>query len=561
MASKSISDLNIRITASSAGLSTGVRGAQKELEQFENGLRSISDRSIGLVAKLGAAFAGLQLAGAAKDFVFDGVRLVAEAEQAEIAFTTFLGSGEKAKKLLKELQEFAAETPFQSDEIRDAGKQLLAFGIDAEAIPDTLRRIGDLSAGTGNRLGELAELYGKARVQGTLYAEDINQLTGRGINVIAEFAKQFGVAESAVKGLGSEGKITFENLQQALIDMTSEGGKFAGLTEKQSQSLAGQYSTLLDSVDALKKEFAQGLVPSLLDSVQGLQGFTDESGNASAAAREMGIAVGGLIGNLGSLAVKINEGFFGFGQTMDAVRAGALMATGDLGNLLGIDNDFNAKADEIAANIRKIALERELLRKPLVVANDGFNDLPDALEQSAKKFADTTTGVVEDAKRLAKQLSDQYATPFEKAENALSELFRAKEFGGLSRDTFIKGLADETRTLQAAIEELQGSLGKGVNGVLKGSFEDAELNIQARAEANTPGNSLQQAKDFVTSVIGDLRGKLTAANGQPDFLNKVEATTKQVATEGSKTRNVLNQVVAAVKKIPAPTIQVNEVQL
>lgn len=110
-------------------------------------------------------------------------------EQTSIAFKTMLGDGDKASSLLKELSKFAAETPFEFPEIAKAGRSLLAFGIEAGNVQGTLRRLGDVASSLNIPLGEISEIYGKAKVQGRLFAEDINQLTGRGIPIIGELAK------------------------------------------------------------------------------------------------------------------------------------------------------------------------------------------------------------------------------------------------------------------------------------------------------------------------------------------------------------------------------------
>jgi len=101
-------------------------------------------------------------------------------EQTKIAFTTLIGDAAKAEETLARLRKLGAETPFEFPELADAGRKLIAFGEGADTVPETLRRIGDVSAGIQAPIGEIAEIYGKARVQGRLFAEDVNQLTGRG---------------------------------------------------------------------------------------------------------------------------------------------------------------------------------------------------------------------------------------------------------------------------------------------------------------------------------------------------------------------------------------------
>jgi tape measure domain-containing protein len=106
-----------------------------------------------------------------------------------------------------------------------------------------------VSAGVQAPVNEIAELYGKARVQGRLFAEDINQLTGRGIPIIGELAKQFGVSDSQVKKLVETGQVGFPAIEQAFINMTSQGGKFAGMMEAQSKTTSGLFSTLKDTIN------------------------------------------------------------------------------------------------------------------------------------------------------------------------------------------------------------------------------------------------------------------------------------------------------------------------
>ena len=205
-----------------------------------------SASGIALKVGIGAALAG----GAAAMGV--GVKAVTSAanfEQTKVAFSTLIGDAAKAEQTLAKLRTLGAETPFEFPELADAGRKLIAFGESADTVPETLRRIGDVSAGVQAPIGEIAEVYGKARVQGRLFAEDINQLTGRGIPVIGELAKQFGVNESQVRKLVESGQVGFPQIEKAFINMTSKGGKFSGMMEMQSKTTSGLFSTLKDTVN------------------------------------------------------------------------------------------------------------------------------------------------------------------------------------------------------------------------------------------------------------------------------------------------------------------------
>lgn len=171
-------------------------------------------------------------------------------QQLEIAFETILGSGSKAKALMNQLVDTAARTPFDLMGVASSAKQLLAYGIAAEDVNDTLVRLGNIASGLSIPLQDIAYLYGTTMTQGRLYAQDLNQFTGRGIPMVKELAKILGVAESQVKKLVSEGKVGFPEVQQVIQNLTNEGGMFFNLMEKQSKSLTGMIANLGDAWDS-----------------------------------------------------------------------------------------------------------------------------------------------------------------------------------------------------------------------------------------------------------------------------------------------------------------------
>ncbi|RYD61484.1 MAG: phage tail tape measure protein, partial [Verrucomicrobiaceae bacterium] len=208
--------------------------------------KGFSVAGVALKAGVGAALAG---GAAAMGAGVKAVNAAANFEQTKAAFSTLIGDAAKAEQTLAKLRELGAETPFEFPELADAGRKLIAFGESADTVPETLRRIGDISAGIQAPINEIAELYGKARVQGRLFGEDINQLTNRGIPIIGELAKQFGVGENEVKKLVASGEVGFPAIEKAFVSLTSEGGKFAGMMDAQSKTTTGLFSTLKDTIN------------------------------------------------------------------------------------------------------------------------------------------------------------------------------------------------------------------------------------------------------------------------------------------------------------------------
>lgn len=254
----------------------------------------------GLVKGAGLAGLAVGLAGVGKQMISSN----AEMERYTTQLGVLIGDAGKTNKLLDELKIFGAQTPFEFPELAEASRNLIAFGFSAgETVPE-LKKVGDISSAVGANIGEIAEIYGKARVQGTLYAEDINQLVGRGIPVIQEFAKQLNVSEAEVKKLASEGKIGFPQLQKAFTDLTSEGGKFHGMMEAQSKTFEGLVSTFKDNIGGILRD----LGGPLFDAVKG--GLTQimtivQSDTVQKAVGSVGKALGSVLTVLMGVLEKV----------------------------------------------------------------------------------------------------------------------------------------------------------------------------------------------------------------------------------------------------------------
>ncbi len=223
-----------------------------------------------LYRNLGTAIAGYFSIQAAGGLVKDIALIRGEFQQLEISLQTILGSKEKADRLLAEVVQLAAKTPFSLQEVGQGTKQLLAYGFGAGQVTDTLRRLGDVAAGLSIPLGDLTYLYGTTRTQGRLFAKDFQQFLGRGIPITAELAKQFGVLESEVTDLVSAGKVGFKEVEMAINALTNEGGTFFNLMEKQSASITGKVSNLGDAFDRMYNSIGQsneGVISDTLDTL------------------------------------------------------------------------------------------------------------------------------------------------------------------------------------------------------------------------------------------------------------------------------------------------------
>lgn len=242
---------------------TGVTNTSKEIEKNGLGIEDMFNKMTKAAAAFGAGFT-------AKELIQNIIQVRGEFQQLEVAFTTMLGSSEKANVLMAQLTETAAKTPFDLRGVANGARQLLAYGTSAEDVNETLIRLGNIAAGLSQPLGDLVYLYGTTMTQGRLYTQDLNQFTGRGIPMIKELAKEFGVAESEIRGMVEAGMIGFPEVQKVIQNLTNEGGMFFNLMQEQSKTITGHISNIGDSFSMMLNEIGkanEGIINDALSSV------------------------------------------------------------------------------------------------------------------------------------------------------------------------------------------------------------------------------------------------------------------------------------------------------
>ncbi|UWG68927.1 MAG: hypothetical protein [Bacteriophage sp.] len=242
---------------------TGVTNTSKEIEKNGLGIEDMFNKMTKAAAAFGAGFT-------AKELIQNIIQVRGEFQQLEVAFTTMLGSSEKANVLMAQLTETAAKTPIDLQGVANGARQLLAYGTSAEDVNETLIRLGNIAAGLSQPLGDLVYLYGTTMTQGRLYTQDLNQFTGRGIPMIKELAKEFGVAESEIRGMVEAGMIGFPEVQKVIQNLTNEGGMFFNLMQEQSKTITGQISNIGDSFSMMLNDIGkanEGIINDALSSV------------------------------------------------------------------------------------------------------------------------------------------------------------------------------------------------------------------------------------------------------------------------------------------------------
>lgn len=271
---------NKQVLTSLEQMRQGFSRMSQQAQQSGNELDQTFDK---LKSTLAGVAGGVASVATLKELSKQVMNVRGEFQQLEIAFGTMLGNGEKANKLMSQLVNTAAKTPFDLKGIAQGAKQLLAYGIAADDVNDTLVRLGDIAAGLSVPLNDLVYLYGTTMVQGRMFTQDLRQFQGRGVPLMEALANTMGVAKDEVSDLVSTGKVGAAEFQKAILSLTDEGSKFGGLMDKQSKSITGQIGNIQDGIDMMFNEIGQkseGFINKALSGVSNLVENYEKVGKA-----------------------------------------------------------------------------------------------------------------------------------------------------------------------------------------------------------------------------------------------------------------------------------------
>lgn len=211
------------------------------------GLESKAVATTGILGGLGAKLAGLAAAAVTALGGF-GVKLNMEMEQTQMAFETMLGSAQKAEAFMNQLKDMATATPFEFPDLANTSRKLLAFGFAVEKIPEMLTAVGDAASGLGLGAAGMERIsiaLGQMRAKAKVSGDEMLQLTEAGVPAWEILAKAIGKSTAEVMKLSEKGKIP----ANFAIDALTKGmeARFKNMMQKQSLTLGGQWSTLLDN--------------------------------------------------------------------------------------------------------------------------------------------------------------------------------------------------------------------------------------------------------------------------------------------------------------------------
>lgn len=462
-------------------------------------------------------------------------------QQLEIAFGTMLGSEEKATALMQQMVNTAAKTPFDLIGVAEGAKQLLAYGVSAEKVNDTLVRLGNIASGLSIPLNDMVYLYGTTMVQGRLFARDVIQFTGRGIPLVQELAEKYHTTAKGIDEMVSAGKIGFPDVEEVLNKMTNAGGQFYQLMEKQSSSLTGHIANLQDAWDSALNSLGEKSEGALSAGIQSATYLVEHMDDVVRILKSVAIAYGSVKAAtiLASVATK---GYTGIAVLDNAARTAKLALMKAEAILTGeVSNQKKAMAAAEKANYDALvttltAEEQSAVVKQMRIA--AIQSLLTAQQQeylanlnltaSSSGYEAAAMGVMTAEQRLA--LSKQNLT-------AKSAVYRA----AIVQEAQAK-MANQTQTIEAMRSDVKAAA-RSVEAAKAKAIAATQATEAARYEvywAQQSGDATAIAsaqKKLEAATDTQSAARKAALSAQTDFYTKKKQL-ETLATQQARTASI-----------------------
>ena len=468
------------------------------------------------------------------------VKQAAKFETLRIKLNTLTGSAEEGAAAFEKLVEFSAKTPFQLDQLVDVNNMLMGFGLSSNEAFDSLSMLGDISGIVGGDLQGIGIAFGQAAAEGRVMTRDLRQFINNGVPILDILATSMGVARGEIMDMASEGKITFDILNQAFKDATSECCKFHNGMETLSTTISGLFSTLKDNVNIALAELGQEIV-DILDLKNGIPKLTQEIKKATTAFKNLDSSTKEAMFNLSSLVAKggllaIAIGAFAsfwrwigkVGKSLKSVFGRFNPWVIGLTAIIGIMDSFNIKLRDILKTLGKTQLAPSQIFSPLIQSSiDARNELDElqrTIDKTTQKIIDIPSLAFADPLTFTGTRETQFPTstpPGDTGGDSGTTLLGDSAMGGgfLGINPFMMGTG--FTTLSGVIDKELPKMSNHINGFtmymndLTTKITDFKVNADAdfsSVSESVKGN-IDLMTPFLTGFANSLSGAFTNASG------------------------------------------------
>ena len=528
-----LGDLIVRIGADTRDLNKSLGRVQRNMRSMTSNFERLGQnmtRSLTLpIAAFGAA----------------AVKSAADLEQLETSFVSLTGGAEQAAMMMKQLNEFTAQTPFQIEAVANAARQLIASGTEIGDVNQQLQFLGDIAATSGNSIEEIAAIFAKVNAKGKVELENLNQLAERGIPIFTALADATGLPADK---LGA-GAVSVQQFNDVLKGFAEQGGFAQGAMERLSKTASGRFSTAMDNLKLALANVGDQLLPFVNKGLERFTKLMQGFARLSPTTLKLAASIAALVGAIGPLLIAVPKIVasiklmnFAFLTTAPGVLALSVALGAIAGVFLRVRKEAKAATKEtkqqeaalISLNKTQLALETGI--KLTGDATEDLNRINAAREDSLRQVAQANAELqtLEEAQRegdaiVKAGLRDkikslrEYIDTYQRSADAADQLIvvldreqKALQSATETTDQFNESSAATATTLGQLFSELENvTVGTHQAKMSMGEFFSMLENVQVQAEATK-----QQFIDMGDVIRQALTGIAGAFDGTGNFIMK-----------------------------------------
>lgn len=487
-------------------------------KQLGRDLDETTEKGVAGFGRLEKAAIGFFTVQKAKEFISTVYEVRSEIEKLETSLTTFVGNKAEADALIASIRKI----PMSIKDLSGAAETMMGFGVATNEVAEDLEAIGNIARGDSQRFQSLSLAFSQASSTGKLMGQDFLQMVSAGFNPLDQIAKTTGKDMATLKKEMSEGAISAEMMRQAFIDATSEGGKFNGMLEAQSKTMAGSYNELQRVIDDMFNkigENTEGIMKGAIDV-------------ATLLAR-----------NYETVGRVLLQLVATYGSYKAAVIANIALEKAQAFNRLASTKGLTAM--QLATSIlteKTKALNAVLMKNPYVLVATAVLSLVSALAI----FKNRTDEAAEAHERLNEAFGETQAK-IASEEKKLDELF-----GKLRKS--VKG-TQEYKDAKKAIIDQYGQYFNGLDNEIEkvGGVENAyrkltqavRESVMARGREAALGEASENYGKSYSSNMGKLQNALTSKVGN----KKTTEALKQIKKELKETGSISSETEKKIRKL------------
>lgn len=487
---------------------------RKQYQRLSQQVQTSSRGMMNTADQLKRGFAMLFSVQQIRGYIRKMMEVRGEFELQHKSLEVLLQSKDKADELWNKTVALAVRSPFRVKDLVTYTKQLAAYRVESDKLYETNKMLADVSSGLGVDMGRLILAFGQVKAANFLRGTELRQFSEAGVNMLDELAKRFTNLEGRVVTVGevfervSKRMVSFKDVEAVFQTITSEGGVFYQMQEKQSETLKGMMMNLKDSVDLMLNDIGQSSEGLLKGAVERVKGFVDNWRHFVTVLQEVGVAIllikipafVKMLGSLGSAAYNAA------GSIQKVGLASTVMGTGLNRLTIGVKALSKALFSNPlfwgGAIVSAIAVATHRIirhNKEVKETNKYYDELSQrevsrlgTLQETNKQVLEYNKKIKESQTALSslKKGTKEYA----QAENDLAVARKSNEelVNQLKRDYptiagLIKAQTDGTVDLNTAIEEQNRLLAARIalNEQAKGGFwhQDLKTNVGQAADA------------------------------------------------------------------------------